>query len=235
MNTETNRNTMTAMTDNDTVNTNDQTAMKEDITMNITFDQIARVNATLSTIDVKGKKYTPVVERIKAFRMLYPQGSIVTELVSCQDGVCIMKAAVATGNGVVLGTGTAFERMDSSFINKTSYIENCETSAVGRALGMAGIGIDASLCSADELLNAVKQQNAIKSDDPTPPDPPKKTRVAIVKELCAGVGISLEQFGAYRNAAVKGGVIKDQRVSELSDEDFDVLCRFVSLNAVQPA
>ncbi|MBR4459189.1 MAG: hypothetical protein IKS31_09560, partial [Clostridia bacterium] len=71
MNTETNRNTMTAMTDNDTVNTNDQTAMKEDITMNITFDQIARVNATLSTIDVKGKKYTPVVERIKAFRMLY--------------------------------------------------------------------------------------------------------------------------------------------------------------------
>ena len=199
----------------------------------VTFEAIAAINAKLTTIDVKGKKYTPVTERIKAFRMMYPQGSITTEIISCEDGVCIMKAMVSTEDGLILGTGTAFERMDSSFINKSSYIENCETSAVGRALGMAGIGIDASLCSAEELLNAVKQQNALKADDPI--EPPKKTRVAIVTELCASVGITVEQFGNYRDAAVKGSVISDARVNNLSDEDFDALCRFVRLNAQQPA
>jgi hypothetical protein len=59
----------------------------------------------------------------------------------------------------VLGVGHAYEKEDSSFINKTSYIENCETSAVGRALGMAGFGIDASICSAEELQNAVLNQD----------------------------------------------------------------------------
>ena len=48
---------------------------------------------------------------------------------------------------------------NSSFINKTSYIENCETSAVGRALGMAGIGIDTAVASAEEVQNAINNQN----------------------------------------------------------------------------
>ena len=39
----------------------------------------------------------------------------------------------------------------SSNINKTSYVENCETSAVGRALAMLGIGIDTSIASANEV------------------------------------------------------------------------------------
>ena len=58
----------------------------------------------------------------------------------------------------LLGTGTAYEKENSTFINKTSYIENCETSAVGRALGMIGIGIDTSVASYEEVSNAIKQQ-----------------------------------------------------------------------------
>jgi hypothetical protein len=58
----------------------------------------------------------------------------------------------------VLGTGTAYEKESSSFINKTSYIENCETSAVGRALGMCGFGIDVSVASAEEVQNAINNQ-----------------------------------------------------------------------------
>ena len=57
--------------------------------------------------------------------------------------------------------GDAYEKEDSAFINKTSYIESCETSAVGRALGMCGIGIDTSVASADEVLNAIKQQEGM--------------------------------------------------------------------------
>ena len=70
-----------------------------------------------------------------------------------------MKSTCIDGEGNVLGVGHAYEKEDSSFINKTSYIENCETSAVGRALGMAGFGIDASICSAEELQNAVLNQD----------------------------------------------------------------------------
>ena len=70
-----------------------------------------------------------------------------------------MKATITDELGTVLGTGYAYEKETSSFINKTSYIENCETSAVGRALAMVGIGTDASMCSAEELVNAINNQN----------------------------------------------------------------------------
>ena len=62
----------------------------------------------------------------------------------------------------VLGSGIAYEKEGSTFINKTSYIENCETSAVGRALGMAGIGINTSVASAEEVQNAIVQQDSAK-------------------------------------------------------------------------
>jgi len=89
--------------------------------------------------------------------MIYPQGSIETEMLSNESGTCIFQATVSNSD-VILGTGTAYEKEGSSFINKTSYIENCETSAVGRALGMAGFGIDTSIASFEEVANAVKQE-----------------------------------------------------------------------------
>ena len=63
------------------------------------------------------------------------------------------------GRKVLLAKGTAQEKENSSFINKTSFIENCETSAVGRALGMLGIGIDTSVASYEEVANAIENQN----------------------------------------------------------------------------
>ena len=65
-------------------------------------------------------------------------------------------------NGDVLATGHAFEREGSTFINKTSHIENCETSAWGRCLGNFGIGIEAAVASYEEVANAVIQQKAPK-------------------------------------------------------------------------
>ena len=95
---------------------------------------------------------------------MYPQGSIQTEMISNQDGICIFKAIVSDENGCLLGTGTAYEKENSSFINKTSYIENCETSAVGRALGMAGFGIDVSVASAEEVQNAIANQEVTQEE-----------------------------------------------------------------------
>ena len=119
---------------------------------------LAIANETIKTTDIKGKDYAEVNQRIKAFRMVYPQGMIRTNIESLVDGVCVMKAEVYTENGILLATGTAYEKENSTFINKTSFIENCETSAVGRALGMAGFGIDVSVASAEEVQNAIANQ-----------------------------------------------------------------------------
>ena len=130
----------------------------------ITFDDIQRANAQIRTTDIKGKAYAEVNQRIKAFRMLFPEGYIRTKISGLEDGVCVMEAEVGyydeEGIQRVLGQGTAYEKETSSFINKTSYIENCETSAVGRALGMAGFGIDTSVASFEEVANAIANQNA---------------------------------------------------------------------------
>ena len=123
-----------------------------------TWDQLQKANKICSSIDVKGKEYVEVNQRIKAFRSICPGGSITTEMLSNENGVCVFRATVCDENMQILGTGTAYEKETSSFINKTSYIENCETSAVGRALGMCGFGIDTSIASAEEVQNAIKNQ-----------------------------------------------------------------------------
>lgn len=126
------------------------------------WQSLVKANAAIRTTNIKGKEYAEVNQRVKAFRTLYPEGFIMTEILCREGGLCIIKATVghyADGKSVILATGTAYEKEGSSQINRTSYIENCETSAVGRALGMAGFGIDTSIASADEMNNALLQQN----------------------------------------------------------------------------
>lgn len=133
--------------------------------MEISFEDIKKANETINTTNIKGKEYAEVNQRIKAFRMVYPTGTIMTDMINNENGVCIFKATVGysiNSEFHILGTGTAYERENSSFINKTSYIENCETSAIGRALGMAGFGIDTSVSSAEEVANAMTQQDSEK-------------------------------------------------------------------------
>lgn len=128
------------------------------------FEDLVKANKEIKTTNIKGKDYAEVNQRIKAFRMLYPNGSISTSIESLENGVVVMKAIVKDEEEHVLGTGYAYEKESSSFINKTSYIENCETSAVGRALGMLGIGIDTSVASYEEVSNAIAQQEAQKAE-----------------------------------------------------------------------
>lgn len=150
--------------------------------MSITYDQIKAVSDGIVTTNIKGKEYAAVNGRINAFRRLYPQGFITTDIVSMEAGVVVMKATCGyydNGQAVVLGTGMAYEREGSSNINKTSYIENCETSAIGRALGMAGLGINTDVASSEEVQNAIKQQEEMENDV----DPQK--RVALIDEINA--------------------------------------------------
>lgn len=127
--------------------------------MSITWEKLVKVNKAIKPVDIKGKDYAQVNDRIKAFRELCPNGTITTDIIELANGVVTMKATVYDEEGKILGTGLAQEKESSSYINKTSYIENCETSAVGRALGFTGIGVDGSMCSAEELVNAITNQN----------------------------------------------------------------------------
>ena len=134
----------------------------------ITYQDIEKANKNLISTDIKGKEYISVDQRIKAFRMIYPMGYITSEMTSNEDGVCVFRAECGYYDGTtpcVLGVGTAYEKEGTSYINKTSYIENCETSACGRALGMAGFGIEKSVASAEEVENAIAQQDAIKTEE----------------------------------------------------------------------
>ena len=129
----------------------------------VTFEEIQKANEGLTAVSIRGREYIVVPQRVKAFRKLYPQGFIITKIISNEGGVCVMQARAGyydpdSGDPVILGTGYAFERQDAGNINKTSYIENCETSAIGRALGFLGLGIDASIASAEEMVNAISGQ-----------------------------------------------------------------------------
>lgn len=111
----------------------------------------------MKTVNIQGKEYVEVSERIKEFRALHADGQILTEIISLENGVITMKATVRV-NDKTVATGHAQEKEGSTFINKTSFVENCETSAIGRALGCFGVGLAGSVASADEVQNAIANQ-----------------------------------------------------------------------------
>lgn len=134
------------------------------------YMRIDTANKSLAPIKVKDKDYIQVNQRVKAFRYVYPKGKIETKIISL-DGetnkrLVLMRCEVFDDLGNLLSTGYAEEKEDSTFINKTSFIENCETSAIGRALGMAGFGIDTSIASAEEVETAIANQEK-KEEKPT--------------------------------------------------------------------
>ena len=147
----------------------------------ITYDQIKAASDGILTTNIKGKEYAAVNGRINAFRRLYPQGFITTEIVSLQDGMVVVKATCGyyddNGQPIILASDHAYEKEGSSQINRTSFIENGCTSAIGRALGAAGLGISTAVASAEEMMNAIKQQDELKEDI----DPDK--RVQLIDEI----------------------------------------------------
>jgi len=120
-------------------------------------------NYKFKTTNIRGKQYVEVNERIKFFRQedQYKNWTLMSEFTALDAEQAVCKATIADDNGRVIATGHAHEERGASNINKTSYVENCETSAVGRALAMLGIGIDTSIASANEVEEAIAKQQAM--------------------------------------------------------------------------
>lgn len=124
------------------------------------LDELDRAPKT----DIKGKKYSTVATRISIFRRNYGhEYGLTTEVMPSTDGLIRVRAIITTGERVI-ATGMAEERRGSSAITKTSALEVCETSAIGRALANFGLG-GSEFASADEVANAIGQTKEIKLTD----------------------------------------------------------------------
>lgn len=163
------------------------------------YSDIQKVNSEITMLPIQKKDkngklttkdYAMVPERITAFRKLFPTGFITTEIVS-HDGQTVLMQTKAgyydeKGLPIILATGFAQEVKGLGLVNGTSYIENCETSSVGRALGMIGLGINGGgICSAEELANAITAQNQLKENaqKPAPKNEAPKAQVETAKTI----------------------------------------------------
>lgn len=136
------------------------------------YSDISKVNSEIQMLDMRGKDYAMVSERVTAFRKIWPDGFIKSEIVRLSDDgkIVIMKARAGfyreDGSEVVLATGMAKEVQGQGMVNGTSHIENCETGAVGRCLGMIGLGLNGGgICSAEEMTNALLAQKQIEKEE----------------------------------------------------------------------
>ncbi len=138
-------------------------------------------------IDIKGKQYVMVSDRILYFNEAYQYGMIVTELLSLPaDQMVVVKAVVTpdTNKPDRKFTGHSQAKWGDGYINKTSAMENAETSAVGRALALMGIGVLDSIASVDEITKAQNMEKAQAKPNGTykPATPTKTYSPAIITE-----------------------------------------------------
>lgn len=138
----------------------------------------------LKTTNIKGKEYVQVNERVRAFRTHpdFANMSIETSIVDISDKRVLMVARVLDSNGLVRSTGHAEEVQTNSGVNSTSFIENCETSAVGRCLGFLGIGVDTSIATSEEVGQAVARQEVKSNTRPIIEPKVEKVKANVVNK-----------------------------------------------------
>ena len=161
------------------------------------------------------RDYVEVNTRIMKFYEKYPEGRILTEILDWKDGVVVMKATVyRDSSDVIAATGHAYEKEGSSFINKTSALENCETSCVGRALAMLGFEIKKSIASKEEVANAMLNQNK-------EPSTGKLSAKQVGRLLAIGLKAGIKEPEIKK--VIKSEFGKD-KIEDLSKEQYDLIC-----------
>ena len=111
----------------------------------------------IPTVNIKGKKYSTVNERLKHLLQYFPEARFNEEILFHDNERVIVKTELYIGD-TIFSVGTAEEWRNSSFINKTSALENCSSSALGRCLAAFGLS-GSEYASAEELVNALNNQS----------------------------------------------------------------------------
>ena len=145
------------------------------------------------SVNIHGKEYFTVAERLSELNTKVEGNyTLTTEMVYFKDGMVVFKATLQVEENTF--TGHAMEKEDASMINKTSFVECAETSAIGRALASAGF-LGSEFASADEVATAIKNQgdnpvqNTSKGDDFATPN-----QVSYIKKLCTQNGIPEDKY-----------------------------------------
>ena len=173
------------------------------------------------TVNIRGKEYVEVKERVKYFRQekKYENWTIATEFPVLDSEQAVCKATIADDAQRVIATGHAHEIQSNGNINRTSYIENCETSAVGRALAIMGIGVDDSMASAGEVADAIHQQEKL-SKPKSKAKPNTEERANIMDSAVGYIKSATDRQKAYNAVIKKYG-------DELTDKQKAGLKKFV--------
>lgn len=159
-------------------------------------------------VSIKGKKYVLVADRIIFFNSEYPNGCIQTQLITpFESDTIIIQATIYPDMAHPERKFTAYSQAvkGDGYINKTSALENSETSAVGRALALMGIGVIESVASVDEIHKARNQETFIAVDE---------TKKKEIKRLCDTLDPLLKTKEQYE------GFIKDKTGFDLRPENY---------------
>tara|TARA_R100001480_G_scaffold78685_3_gene88368 strand:+ start:651 stop:1184 length:534 start_codon:yes stop_codon:yes gene_type:complete len=168
-------------------------------------------------VNIKGSMYRTVVERLNdMYADTNGKYTLTTKVVEDVNGTVLMKATLTLPERGIF-TGHAFERENAGYINKTSHVENCETSAIGRALASAGYA-GSEFASAEEVANAMKQQSAKKTETPL-----TKEQITNLEKAAAEVGMSEVIKDSIKNYKIttsnyKASLAKLTRLFETENE-----------------
>ena len=102
--------------------------------------------------------YETVEERLVRWWAAYPNAQIVTTMVH-YDGKTVVFRAEGIVEGRVIASGYAEEVHGSSPVNKTSFVENCETSAIGRMIGNSPLGTRPGARPSRQEMQKVERQS----------------------------------------------------------------------------
>lgn len=167
------------------------------------YKDIEKVNQEIKKTDIKGKKYAEVSERILAFRKLNPNGRIITEIIDKTENDVTIKATIYDENEKELATGYASE-VKKGLVNSISMLENCETSAIGRALGFCGFGIDNGIASGQDMQKVEEYKKSNKKEEIynnmfiSYDEAVKIVKIAI-NELCRKQGVVVSDLSVLMN------------------------------------
>ena len=183
----------------------------------VNYDQIEKANKEIEKTKIGSKGYAQVNERIKAFRKVYPTGTIETTIEELKEDYVRIRTVVKDENEKILATGTASEtNTGNNKINLVSMVENCETSSVGRALGFTGFGVDTSVASAEDIENnkEKRQMFEIYTDMFIKEDEAKYIIKVVIVELARKMGVVKESLNSLLKEKI-WATMEELNVSQL--------------------
>ena len=186
---------------------------------------LSEKNRTHGVIQKGGKKYTEVFVRVEEFRKAFgTELGIQTEILKDEGGIVQVKANIIDkSNNAIPGSGLAEEVRGSSNVNKTSALENCETSAIGRALASLGLH-GGQYASANEIDRAEAKSEIIEEKKKEPQQPEPQPEPEAPKEAAPGEDRAIEFATELSRKMIACSSAKDLKILEAkNDKGIDML------------